>query len=288
MLILPFQQQQQRIKTSITTGFGSGLSFQELENSVLVTTTPPVLQVEEPGKHYAPGRTLLEGLAGEHYDRQAPLALNECGFPIEFNPNDVRDGGSMAFWDDVKGGEFPWDANYYTETPDLSSGFDPAFIMEHATDSAATASAFATGLKMARGQLSQNLYEREVETILEEAIKCGMAGGVVTSVPMFHATPAAFIIHTNSRSNRDQLRTSWKTVNPTLVIGVCGGKYYPYEEDLQSMMNGTLSKQWTFLHQNNDTMAENFYDDIGDLDPDNDDHLMVCLGGDYTVSGEGT
>jgi hypothetical protein len=35
-------------------------------------------------------------------------------------------------------------------------------------------------------------------------------------------------------------------------------------------------------------MAVDFYNDIGDLDPDNDDHLMVCLGGDYTVSGEGT
>ena len=164
------------------TGYGSGLSFQELSNKILVTTTPPVLQEAEPGNHYAPGRTLLEGPARDHYDRQAPLAMNECGFPLEFNPNDVRDGGHMAFWDDVKGGEFPWDSNYYTETPDLSSGFDPEFIMQHATDSAATASAFATGVKMSRGQLSQNLYEREVETILEEAIKCGTSHEISTEV----------------------------------------------------------------------------------------------------------
>jgi alkaline phosphatase len=134
--------------------------------------------------------------------------MNTCGFPLEFNPNDVNEGGHMAFWDDVKGGEFPWDANYYTETPDLESGFDPEFIMQHATDSAATASAFANGVKMACGQLSRNLYEREIETILEEATKCGMAGGVVASVPMF-------IIHSNDQSNRDQLQTNWKKTNPS-------------------------------------------------------------------------
>lgn len=237
-------------------GYGSGLSFQELTNKMLVTTTPPILQEAEPGNHYAPKRTLLEGDASAHYDRQAPLVMNTCGFPLEFNPNDISEGGHMAFWDDVKGGEFPWDANYYTETPDLESGFDPEFIMQHATDSAATAGAFATGVKMARGQLSQNLYEREVETILEEATKCGMAGGVVTSVPMFHATPGAFIIHSNNRSNRDQLQTSWKKTNPSLVMGVCASRYYPFPEDLQSMMNGTLADQWTLLVQNNDTLAK--------------------------------
>lgn len=52
------------------------------------------------------------------------------------------------------------------------------------------------------------------------------------------------------------------------------------------MVDGPLSKQWTFLTQNNDTLAEDFYNDIGELDPDNGDHLMVCLGGDFTNSGQ--
>ena len=73
---------------------------------------------------------------------------------------------------------------------------------------------------------------------------------------MFHATPGAFVIHSNNRSNRDQLRTSWKTVNPTMISGVCGGRYYPYPEDLDSMRSGVLSSQWTLLEQNNQTMAE--------------------------------
>ena len=82
--------------------------------------------------------------------------------------------------------------------------------MQHATDSANTAGTLATGVKGAVGQLSQDLYERDVETILEEAIKCGKAGGVVTSVPMFHATPGAFFIHSNSRGNRKFFRSIQK------------------------------------------------------------------------------
>jgi hypothetical protein len=66
--------------------------------------------------------TLLQGKASEHNDRMAPLVLNDCGYPIEFNPASLEDGGMMALWDNVKGGEFPWDPNYYTDEPDTSSG----------------------------------------------------------------------------------------------------------------------------------------------------------------------
>jgi hypothetical protein len=37
-----------------TEGYGSGLSYQELEGKTLVTTSAPVLQQPEPGNHYAP------------------------------------------------------------------------------------------------------------------------------------------------------------------------------------------------------------------------------------------
>lgn len=269
-----------------TEGKGSGLSFQELPDYALVTTSAPVLQESEPGNHYASPYGLLEGSLTSHGDRQAPLFMNECGYPYEFNPKDLSEGGDMALWDDVKGGKYPWDPRYYQENPDTSDGFDPTFIMQHATDSASTAGALATGIKAARGQMSQDLYENEHPTIVEDALFCGKSGGVISSVPMFHASPGAFIIHTNNRSNRDQLRKSWLNTNPTFVSGTCGGRYYPFEEDLQSMRDGALSSQWTLLEQNNMTLAEDFYNTIGDLDPDNGDHLMVCLGGDFTPSGE--
>lgn len=218
----------------------------------------------------------------------APLALNECGFPIDFNPLDFEeDHGNMVLWDDVKGGEFPWDERYYMETMEATDdGFDPTFIMQHATDSASTAGCMATGHKAAVNMMSMDLYEEKVSTLVEDAMTCNKAGGVISSVPMFHATPGAFITHVNARSDRESLRQSFNNVNPTYTAGVCGGRYYPDEETLESMKSGALSSQWTFLAQNPNVTAAEFYNGIGDLDPDNGDHLLVCWGGDFTPSGQ--
>ena len=92
-----------------TEGKGSGLSYQELEGHALVTTTTTVIQQPTEGNHYAPARSLLQGKVEEHDNGLAPLALNECGYPIDFSVLDFAiDGGNMVLWDDVKGGTYPW------------------------------------------------------------------------------------------------------------------------------------------------------------------------------------
>jgi alkaline phosphatase len=103
---------------------------------------------------------------------------------------------------------------------------------------------------------------------------------------MLHATPGAFVTHVNNRGDREALQQSFKVVNPTMASGVCGGRYYPDEDTLESMRSGALSSQWTLLTQSPNVTAANFYNEIGDLDPDNGDHLLVCLGGDFTASGQ--
>jgi alkaline phosphatase len=246
-----------------------------------------VIQEPNPGNHYAPANSLLKGAVSDHKNGMAPLALNECGFPIDFSPLDFElEGGNMVLWDDIRGGAYPWDERYYQENPDTSDGFDPTFIMQHATDSASTAGCLATGHKAAVEMLSVDLFEEVVSTLVEDAMMCNKAGGVVTSVPMLHATPGAFITHVNFRGDREALQKSFNVVNPTMASGVCGGRYYPDEYTLESMRSGALSRQWTLLTQNPNVTAAEFYDDIGELDPDNGDHLLVCLGGDFTASGE--
>jgi alkaline phosphatase len=171
-----------------------------------------------------------------------PLALNECGNPIDFSPLDFEaGGGNMVLRDEAKEGEYPWDPRYFQSDPDTSGGFDPESIIRHATDSASTAGTMATGHKATVNMMSQNLYEEDVSTRVEDAMLCGKAGGVVSSVPMFHATPGAFVTHTNYMSDRDSLRRSFERVNPTMASRTCGGSYYPYPETRQSMRNGTLS-----------------------------------------------
>lgn len=48
----------------------------------------------------------------------------------------------------LTGGKYPWDPRYVEENPDTSDGFDPTYIMQHATDSASTAGTLATGHKV--------------------------------------------------------------------------------------------------------------------------------------------
>lgn len=103
---------------------------------------------------------------------------------------------------------------------------------------------------------SVNLYEEEVSTIVEDAMRCGKAAGVVSSKPILHATPGTFVSHSNNRKHFDQLRRSFRQVNPTLAIGTCARKFYPFPEDLQSMRDGPLSHTWSFFEQKPDVMAE--------------------------------
>jgi alkaline phosphatase len=110
--------------------------------------------------------------------------------------------------------------------------------------------------------VSVDLYERDVNTIVEDAIMCGKSGSAISSVPPLHATPAAFISHSNNRNSAVQLRRSMAKVNPTYVMGGCGGSLQPDAAFKESLMEGgSRSSQWTFLYQGKDgATAENFYD----------------------------
>ncbi len=69
------------------------------------------------------------------------------------------------------------------------------------TDSAAAATALATGRKTANGRIATNSSGASLETVLERAESLGMLTGIVTSVPLSHATPAAFAAHSDARSD---------------------------------------------------------------------------------------
>ena len=182
-----------------------------------MTTGATVLGEPELANHYAPGQSLLQGSIDDHENGMSPLLLNECGNPVDFDTKDfLVDGGNMVLWNDVLGGKYPWDERYFSSNPNIN-GFNITYIMQHATDSANTAGCLATGHKAAVGMLSVDLYEESISTLVEDAMFCSKAGGVVSSVPMFHATPGAFITHSNSRNARDILRRNFLAVNPTLA-----------------------------------------------------------------------
>ncbi|MCP3915358.1 MAG: alkaline phosphatase [bacterium] len=68
------------------------------------------------------------------------------------------------------------------------------------TDSAASATAYAAGLRSYNGAIAVDDDRRPVGTILEAAELRGMATGLVTTTTLAHATPACFSAHVPQRA----------------------------------------------------------------------------------------
>ena len=43
----------------------------------------------------------------------ADLLVDADGNPLVFDPRDILEGGNMVHWDNIRGGMFPWDDNYF-------------------------------------------------------------------------------------------------------------------------------------------------------------------------------
>ncbi len=67
------------------------------------------------------------------------------------------------------------------------------------TDSAASASAYATGHKVLSRSLSITAEGEKLKTVLEQAKSNGLSTGLIATSLLTDATPAAFIAHTHSR-----------------------------------------------------------------------------------------
>ncbi|HSV31141.1 MAG TPA: alkaline phosphatase [Atribacteraceae bacterium] len=73
------------------------------------------------------------------------------------------------------------------------------------TDSAAAGTAFATGHKASFGVISLDPTGRALPTLAERARDAGLGVGIVTSVALNDATPAAFYAHQPSRLDRYEI-----------------------------------------------------------------------------------
>ena len=125
------------------------------------------------------------------------------------------------------------------------------WVLHRTTDSAAAATAIATGTKTNNGYLGVGTKGEVLETILERAEKLNKATGVVTSVPFFHATPAAFCVHDTSRDNYSGIINYMYYTSPADVIMGSGNPLY---DDNGRLLSDTLSAyaekkaSWQKLH----------------------------------------
>jgi alkaline phosphatase len=107
----------------------------------------------------------------------------------------------------------------------------PASVSGLVTDSAAGATALATGYKTYNGAIALDVNKNSVETVLEFAKKQGKKTGIVVTSQINHATPAGYLTHNESRNNYNAIADSYidKGIKADVYFG--GGWKYFIRED---------------------------------------------------------
>jgi alkaline phosphatase len=92
------------------------------------------------------------------------------------------------------------------------------------TDSAAAATAMATGFKTKNGMVGVNPDGKNALSILEAAMSKGLAAGLVATSSLTHATPAAFGSHVASRRGEFAIAEGFLVNKIDILLG--GGRGY--------------------------------------------------------------
>jgi alkaline phosphatase len=106
---------------------------------------------------------------------------------------------------------------------------DPAYINKGCTDSAAAATALSTGVKTKNGQLGLGPDGERLESMADFMHAHGRAVGLVTTVPITHATPAGFAAHQMSRGHYTDIAKEMLLESPVRVI--MGGGHPDFDDD---------------------------------------------------------
>lgn len=92
------------------------------------------------------------------------------------------------------------------------------------TDSAAAATAMSTGHKTDNDMVAMLPDGKPVETLMEAARAAGKRVGLVTTAPVYDATPAAFTVHARGRYDSQSLVDQYVVFEPDVLMG--GGRDY--------------------------------------------------------------
>ncbi len=211
-------------------GKGSGLSFQTLKGYTYATTYGTTI----PGSNgqFATSNSALDGT-----NPATALSPIRAGFkfnPFPFNPGVIptdpaaactnsTTGGNLVGFAPTLGGPNPWTPL----TPASTGTYNKEYIKCSLPDSANTATTLYTGVKSYNNATGVDIYEQNIPTIQELALQRGKSTGVVTSVPITHATPAAAVSNVNRRSKYDAdypaldniLQQSLRNYLPTVMLG---------------------------------------------------------------------
>jgi alkaline phosphatase len=211
------------LKDFYTKGRGSGLNMQTLKGYALGTTYGTTV-ADSTGK-YSSDRSALDdtkkltGASELRPNFKFDPTFNPGQSSKDKPPTSTPATGNLVGYDPIRGGANPW-------TP----GTDKEYIKASYPDSANTATALYTGVKSYNNAIGVDIYERPLTTILETAALAGKSTGLVTSVPIDHATPGAASANVNRRTKYDLnspgasaidniLQQQLRIYQPTVLLG---------------------------------------------------------------------
>ena len=98
------------------------------------------------------------------------------------------------------------------------------------TDSAASATAYATGVTTYNGAISVDQDTLAVKTIVEHLIEQKMGTGLISTSSVVHATPASFYAHVKQRRMYNEIAAAIPTSNIDFIAGG-GAQFFKNRED---------------------------------------------------------
>ncbi len=113
----------------------------------------------------------------------------------------------------------------------------------YVTDSAAGATAFATGKQTYNGAIGLDSMQKPSVSLLELAENKGLATGLVTTCDITDATPASFIAHQVKRSMHEEIAADFLNTDVDVVIGG-GRKYFEKREDKRNLLDSFRKKNY--------------------------------------------
>lgn len=111
------------------------------------------------------------------------------------------------------------------------------------TDSAAGATAFATGEKTYNGAIGVDKDKKSLITILEIAEQKGLATGLVATCNITDATPSSFIAHQPARAMMDEIAADFLKTDIDVFIGG-GRKHFAQRKDGKNLVEELKTKNY--------------------------------------------
>lgn len=111
----------------------------------------------------------------------------------------------------------------------------PAKVSGYVTDSAAAATALASGVKSYNGAIGVDVDMKPVNSVMHYAKGLGMRTGLAVTSQIVHATPASYIAHNKSRKNYNEIANDFYDIKvngePVADVLLGGGTTYFQRED---------------------------------------------------------